>query len=289
MAMIRTDQITADCVLHDLPAHQYHAHFAINRGRLADLDQSIELYRARHVYGYADPVSESDDMALGSAVHLAMLEPETWRSRVVTSSLLRRGKKWEEFVREHAGNIILRPHQVPRAAKMAVTLAGRAGQLLTAPGPTEVSIFWTDKPTGRMCRLRADKLILGAGRNTCVDIKSTATDPTVPGKFDRQAADLRLWLQAAHYVEGIEAAYQKPCDFYFAAVQNRGAYGSRLFRYGPLAMARARDRWRDLIDELHRRHRDGDFGDEDEDQIFDLNYPMGGGRRERQEPDDSGL
>lgn len=49
----------------------------------------------------------TDDMALGSALHVCFLEPEEMPNRVAVYESVRRGATWEEFRTEHAGKVIL--------------------------------------------------------------------------------------------------------------------------------------------------------------------------------------
>lgn len=93
------------------------------------------------------------------------------------------------------------------AAVQAMTEAVRAdpeaGALL-AEGRPEQSAFWTDWTTGIDRRARLDWLTIhGDGGATVVDLKTTAS--AEPGKFSRSVADFGYALQAAWYIEAVQA------------------------------------------------------------------------------------
>jgi len=68
-------------------------------------------------------------------------------------------------------------------------------------GKHQVTIIWKDPATGVMCKGRPDILIEG---ERVVDLKCT-DDPT-PGKFSRVATNLKYYVQASMYLDGLHCA-----------------------------------------------------------------------------------
>ncbi len=84
---------------------------------------------------------------------------------------------------------------------------------------SEQSIFWTDAATDIRCRIRAD----AHHENVIIDLKTT-TDAR-PGGFTKQARQNDYDLQAAHYINGIEAMSGIRKPFWFIAVEVNAPHG----------------------------------------------------------------
>ena len=97
-----------------------------------------------------------------------------------------------------------------------------AGALLESyPGEAEKSVYWNDKTTGVLCRCRPD---WWRDDNILVDLKTTE-DASTEG-FAKSIANYRYDVQAAYYLDGVEAATGKrPKAFVFIAVEKKQPYG----------------------------------------------------------------
>jgi hypothetical protein len=90
---------------------------------------------------------------------------------------------------------------------------------------------------GLSTKARLDRVIVdkAAGRVSVLDLKTT--DDASPVKFQRKAFDLGYDVQAAVYSSMAELVYGMPADFYFLAVEKRGAYCSAVYKASPALIA----------------------------------------------------
>ena len=129
--------------------------------------------------------------------------------------------EWEK-VNEH--RTILNPDQwqTIHAMRNALMAHPAANALLTnIPGEAEKSVYWLDALTGVLCRCRPD---WWRDDNVIVDLKTTE-DASQEG-FARSMAKFRYDVQAAYYLDGVQAATRKrPKAFVFIAVEKKPPYG----------------------------------------------------------------
>ena len=125
-----------------------------------------------------------------------------------------------QWDKENEGRQILNPDQWKQIHGMrdAVMAHPAASALLTRiPGRAEQSIYWIDPITGVLCRCRPD---WWRDDNLPIDLKTT--EDASPEGFARSIAKFRYEVQAAFYLDGIEAATGKrPKNFVFIAVEKK--------------------------------------------------------------------
>lgn len=160
--------------MRGLAPEDYHAHPALSRSRLKILLDGTPLDFAQ-----APPVEETAAMRLGTAAHLALLEPERFRDLVRPMPDFGDGRTKEAklakaaWLEANPGRIAV-PEDDYRAAQKAATLVrertGPAAALRR--GDAEVSIFWHQDDT--LCKSRPDFLDLE--RRIVCDVKTTKRD-----------------------------------------------------------------------------------------------------------------
>ena len=141
----------------------------------------------------------TDAMILGTALHLAFLEPEDAREKIVTwAGKVRRGKEWDEFRSLYQDKII---HTVNQTEQ----LAGMMQAMLASPFIKEISALISDveiteigQVCGLRCKGRADALVGKTG----YDIKKVADAD--PWKFQKAIIDYGYDIQGAMYCELFE-------------------------------------------------------------------------------------
>ena len=155
---------------------------------------------------------ESPAMALGTAAHLATLEPDLFESSVVVSPTVdKRTKAGKEeyaaFIERYgadiaAGKILeLAPAIFSQALRIRDAVHGHpvAGRLLTE-GKPEVSAFWIDDETGILCKCRPDWL-----RDDGMEVSlKTARRADYEG-FMKDAYAYGYHLSTAFYRDGLDA------------------------------------------------------------------------------------
>ena len=152
-------------------------------------------------------------MKLGRITHLAVFEPERFRSEVVVYEDRRYGKEWDKFEKAHAAYEIVKPAQLELARSIgeAARRDARAVDLLSK-GKAEQTLLWS-WPSGIESKGRIDFL----AERGIVDLK-TCKDAS-PEAFGRQAGALSYHAQAAWYRDAYEVVTGKRVPFFIVAVE----------------------------------------------------------------------
>jgi hypothetical protein len=180
------------------------------------------------------PEDGSDAMRLGRAMHAALLEPDTFRARFPIAPDAKRNTKegkamWETFKLQHPGPDYVKASEAEEIEGMAKALStqsiidaqGRSIALSTIfqKGQAEQEFFWTDKETGLPCKCKTDWIMGGL----VVDYKTTL-DARLHA-FTRTVAQYKYYMQAAFYLQGIEAVTgTRPTAFVFVAQEKEAPY-----------------------------------------------------------------
>lgn len=176
---------------------------AINWSLLKLLDKSPAHYR--HALEHPDD-GDTASRHLLRAVHMGVLEPERAAREVVVYDGVRRGKAWDEFVREHAGSTILNLRETAHVeAVVAAVRAHPVASALLSGGQAEVVLRWTDADTGRPCKGIADYLHAPTADHPPVIVDLKGCQSIDPVLFSRDVARMGYHGQMAHYAAGVEA------------------------------------------------------------------------------------
>jgi len=211
---------------------KYDTYAALEGVRSSTL-KHFERSAAHARYAMMNP-TESAATLLGSAVHTAILEPETFEERYVVAPQLdlrtKEGKAlWSALEDERPNAIRLRDKegalcQVLGRAAWAHPLAA---QLLNAKGHSEATIVWDDPATGLRCKARFDRFCMFGGHSTIVDVKTTVDASRVG--FSAQVARLGYHVQAAHYLAGADVLSPVARRFIFLAIEKAPPHAVALY------------------------------------------------------------
>jgi hypothetical protein len=203
----------------------YLAEDALSKGGLSDLSISAAHYKARRVEAPTFPAA-----ALGSAVHMLVLEPERAEVSIFTppGDVLGKGgsksttayKEW--VTAQQPGALILSREDFERAHYMrdAVLAHPVAAELLSGGNP-EVSMFWTDG-NGVRRKCRPDYL-----SGVYVDLKTAIS--AKPDVFGKQAFNLHYHWSAAWTIDvglGLGSSVDK---YLFVAVEKDSPWAVCVF------------------------------------------------------------
>jgi len=196
----------------------YHTSPGVSWSRLKHLRESPIHYR----HHLTNPVETTPAMVLGTATHLAVLEPERFESEVaVWTGGTRRGKVYDEWVAESEGKLQLREQDLPQILGMAsATRNHPAAAELLRQGVAETELRWTDERSGLECRGKVDWLDLTRG--ILLDFKTTRS--TSERALMRQVADMGYHCQMEHYRRGVEATTGVSPRVYIIAVESSAPY-----------------------------------------------------------------
>lgn len=211
-------------ISYDLPAADYHGIEALSASGSKKLLRSP----AHFIVNRTRPSEPTEDMMIGSAVHLGVLEPEKFDQYVIESPVFNARTKdgraeRDAWVSAQPGECMaFAPDKIDviRSVVDAVRAHPGAQRLLTS-GRAEVSLQWRDTKYGIPCKSRVDYLREDGGMvdlKTCRDASDEAFSRTIGSYF--------YHLQAAFYMTGAEHLFSKtPPFFAFIAAEKEPPYG----------------------------------------------------------------
>lgn len=249
-----------------MPASEYHALRRCSSGLLNAY--RVSPMHGKHYMTRKDEPTDAKDV--GTATHLAVLEPDSFHARVLMepvnpdgTDMDRRTKAYKEALASAvAGNpdaLILKPfdYRLVLALRDAVHVsdepdAKTARFLLSKCPMREATVLWTDASTGVECKARFD----GFGDGVALDLK-TARNAGRHG-FTAEAARLGYANQRAFYEMGAEAAGQPVADFGHIVLSKAYPIHVLVYRFDSAWMAFARAEVERLV-ALHRRCTDANY------------------------------
>lgn len=238
--------------LHDIERGEYDAISRTNFSLLKWFAVAPALYR----YHQIQPREDTAAMKMGRVSHLAVFEPERFRSSVAMWDLgPRKGPDWEDFRRRNEGKELLTELEYKTAVAIGQAARGcRMAEPYLSGGRSEVTAVWTHvrEPMGGLpgfqieCKGRVD-FITNSG--VIVDLK-TCRDPS-PGAFGRQAVDLLYREQASWYVDAVQAITGRRMPFKIVAVGNKPPHLVQVYDLTPQQLDFGRGEWWQWLERLH--------------------------------------
>jgi len=223
-------QIPDDGLHRNIPAAEYHLLPAVSVSRAKTAERSMKHYH----YALTHPTEQTAAMALGTATHTAILEPDRFEAEYAKSPKWdMRTKKGKEaaaqFELDHPDQIRLTEDEWDLITGMqaAVWEHPIASEILGGGGIVEASAVWTDPATGLRCKARPDLITMWDGWNHVVDLKTTKDASRK--EFARQIANLKYYWQSAHYLDGLDIIAPASRCFSFLAVENTPPHGVAIY------------------------------------------------------------
>lgn len=212
----------------NMPYEDYALVDALNGSSIVHMRRSPLKYRNMK----DNPQEASPAMLLGTIKHRMILEPHLMEEIAVwglkEEEKVRRGKVWDAFQAEHAGKTILTEdeYEETTGTARAALLSPLIDRYVSAPGPTEVSMFWRHPYTKRRMKARLDKWI--PSMNMVVDLK--ATRDCTSYRFGGQSAALGYHIKMAIQSEGVEVLTGRKPDMRLAAIESKAPYEPAVYR-----------------------------------------------------------
>lgn len=215
----------------NVPPEVYHERVTglVSKSALDLVDRSLGHYKA-WLDGAERPLTDS--LVFGSALHVALLEPERFLREYVVAPDFGDCRFKENKARRDAWRAANAGRQLLDAAD-AQAITGIVTNVLAHPtagamirnGMAEATLRWRDEETGLECKARADYYV--AHLNACWDVKTTVD--ARPDAFARSMAFYRYHVQDAFYRQGF-AAIGRPLEhFVFIAVEKTPPYALALY------------------------------------------------------------
>ena len=193
-------------------------------------------------YAIDVPKEQTTAMMLGTALHIATLEPGRFEGMFhICAPCDRRTKEGKELYesecRKAAGKIIIREGaeslgEVERVRGMAKSIHNlkSAERFLSGLGRNEVSMLWKDVETGMYCKGRMDRLIENFPElNVPVIVEIKSTKNANAWGFGRDTDTMSYAAQAANYVAGYKAITGKTALHVFLTVESFAPFDAAVF------------------------------------------------------------
>jgi hypothetical protein len=200
-----------------------------------------------------NPPEQTPAMALGSAVHSAVLEPDLFVEQYVGAPICDRrtkvGKKtWADFCNENANKEVLKADEFDRCMKMSKS-AGRNSiieEMIKETGCTELSFVWVDEDTGSLCKGRVDRYARLWGNSVVADLKTT--EVATEDAWKREVVKYQYHAQAAFYLDGLESL--SPTEgrkFLWLAIEKASPYAVAIFEPDAATIQKGRAMYRNYL------------------------------------------
>lgn len=206
---------------------EYRAAEGINKSTLWEIRRSPAHYK----YLLEHPLEDTPSLRFGRALHAALLTPTAYKREYVTApDFDKRTKAGKEAYAEWAaaissGATIMTADETQDIAGMLKSYKGCPdARNLLKKTRRELPIFWNDKNLGLKCKCRVDAMSASA----VIDIKTTADGSL--DSFRRDALKYGYHVQAAHYLDGVEALTGKRPDWYFIAIEKKPPYAVHVLK-----------------------------------------------------------
>lgn len=206
-----------DAELWPVNAATYHAdRTRVSHSLLRVFMKSPRRYKAMIDGVLAD--EKTGPMLLGDAFHTMVLEPEH-ADRIVTAHGAgnRNANAYKSAVEKNPDGIVILPDEAERAMGMLKALREHpeARRLLfDEPGVSEVSVKWTEDPSGLKCKARFDRVL--RDHPIVVDLKTAKS--VEEHELASSAANFGYHTQASWYCRAFKELHGESPEFVFVSV-----------------------------------------------------------------------
>lgn len=203
------------------------------------LDRCPAVFRWKQ--DHPDPQEYSVAAAIGSGLHMMVLEPQRWAESVVVVDAADWRTKAAQEARAAAladGRLPLLPAHVDTVTAMAEAVKRAIGPL--PPGTAERTYLWTARPWNVPFRSRPDWACDGG---LLLDFKTTGC--AAPGAFVRRVLDNGHHLQAAACLEAHAALTGRRAGWIWIVQETDPPYVVQLYEPTETALSIGRERLRE--------------------------------------------
>jgi PDDEXK-like domain of unknown function (DUF3799) len=233
-----------------MPRIEYDAIEALNMSRLKEIKRS-----PLHYWYALTHAKTSGPLTLGTATHVAVLEPERYNAEFAVwdrrtdggNSAPRKGQHWDAFKAKHEGQTVLtlEQHDLARAIAKAVRDDDTAMRYLGAGDP-EVTLEW--ELGDRKCKGRVDWLTAIESRPFLVGLKTSRDCRHFA--FGSQAAKLGYHLAWSWYHDGHQLATKRRPELVEIVVESEPPHAVATYRIPDDIIEQGRDEYTQLLEVL---------------------------------------
>lgn len=256
--------IEAPSYITDMPADVYHSHNSISNSGLRLVDRSAAHYK------YAPKRESTRAMVIGSALHMAVLEPDEFcKTYIQTLATDRRSKEYQIYSDEYGDNRVLTLRESKHVEGIRDSLWSKFGELLSLPGHNELSGFSIDPETGVVCRHRFDKLTT---TGIAIDLKTTLDGRN--DAFSRSIQAYSYHVQCAFYQDQFSWITDNELnDFLFLVVESDSPYAAKMYRLNQESIGIGRSIYRKSLNEFAKCKESGIWPAYECDEIEEISIP----------------
>ena len=263
-------------IYYDMDRSDYEKIDAVNYSTLKHFNKSPAHVKEEMMH----PKEPTRAMEIGNAIHLSILEPDRFKKEyIVTPNFDRRTKegkeKWIKFEAENFGKVYLTRDEFDKCKKITESIKSKETifKMLYETGKNETTCVWKDKETGLLCKGRQDRITKFMGWTIVVDIKTTISAQI--NLFASQTARFNYHLQAAFYLDGLDAIYpiEQRRRYIVLAIEKDSPYEMRLFEFDDEALHEGRQKYKSYLRQ-YKKCVDSGIWKGYSDNIEPLNLPV---------------
>lgn len=256
-------------IIENISNDDYHAREGLSSSQLKKI-----LISPAH---FAESVKEtSDAMDFGTAVHMAILEPDLFEKTYIADPLPNGDRRTKEGKARYddllsSGKKILKMSEMTDALRMRDRFHSHAvGKKLYDKSRRELSAFATDPETGVLIKSRADILhesdvMIIADIKTCNDARPAAAANAI--------ASYQYDLSAALYLDVFSEALKRPVvTFLWVFIEKKPPYGIRTYLANQEVLHNGRRLYKKAINE-YVVSRDFNHWPAYKEDVDDINLP----------------
>ena len=215
-------------ILDGISNEEYHAGPGISKSGLWTL---YDKTPAHFKYGERKAKNAFD---VGEAIHLAVLQPDVFETRVIRGPADRRGNNWKEFQAEAVSSkrLLLTSGDFDEALEVRDSVHADSWinrMIVSTHSMVEYSGYWIDPETGVLCRCRPDLYRPDLG--IMFDLKTTRS--AAEEAFTRDVGNYGYHAQEAFYGDGFRALGARVDAFVFIALEKDTPYCRAVYDIEP--------------------------------------------------------
>ena len=259
------EQAANGCFVIGMPEDEYHSHDSVSKSML-DLVNRSPAHLA-----YAQKREPTRNMAIGSAIHCAVLEPQRFEQDYMVLHGIndRRKSEYREAVKARSADLVLTGNEGDNVLGMqaAIQLNQTAQAALELGGYAELSAFVMCPDTGVQLRCRYDWVSLI--NHDCIDLKKT--QDIRYDAFQKSVANYRYHVQDAFYSYVYQLITDSKLRFRFLTVEEQQPHANKLYELDTEAKQVGARRFKDDLATYKQANESGDWqGIAQDDELLSL-------------------
>lgn len=226
-------------IIRSLPSADYHALKALSASMAIALVERCPLIAfTESSFNPALEIDHKPAFDVGTALHLAVLEPDRFAERTVCHGFDDYRSKDAREARDaayDAGKTPLKPAEADLvfALRDSIHNTPEVARLLAQPGDAEVTLTW--EFDGLPCKARPD--FLAADASFAIDLKSAVA--AHPDAISRKAMQEGWQTRSAFYMAGIHAVTGRlPDSYWYVVAEKSPPYICQLYEMDAKALVR---------------------------------------------------